>query len=183
MDNIKASKFLSFVLRHNPQEIGIALDDSGWVDVDVLLAACAAHGKRISRDQLFQIVEESDKQRFALNEGSSKIRANQGHSINVDLGYISKTPPAVLYHGTAERFIDSIKRSGLVKGQRHHVHLSESLKTASAVGQRYGKLKLLKIEAACMNADGFVFFQSDNGVWLTEHVPPQYIDFEFEAPA
>lgn len=171
------SKFLSYVLRHNPAEIGIKLDAAGWVPIDELLAAAAAKGKQYSRDELFQIVSESDKQRFAISDDGLRIRANQGHSVPIELGYQAVIPPAVLYHGTAERFVDSIRAQGLIKGQRHHVHMTESLDVASAVGQRYGKARILKIDAARMHSDGMQFYCSENSVWLTDHVPPAYIDF------
>src|SRR5690348_12196580 len=123
-DNVKISKFLSLVLRHKPEEIGITLDDAGWVDVDTLLAACAKHRFPLTREQLETVVATSDKKRFAFNETGTRIRANQGHSVEVELGYAPAQPPEILYHGTADRFIDSIRRQGLVKGKRHHVHLS-----------------------------------------------------------
>lgn len=171
------SKFLSLVLRHKPEVIGVQLDDAGWIDVDVLLTACATHGKPLSREQLALIVETSDKQRFAFNEDRSRIRANQGHSVDVDLGYRAQTPPQHLYHGTASRFIESIKTGGLIKGKRHHVHLTTNQETARNVGGRYGSPAILTIDAATMHAEGIEFFVSDNGVWLTDHVPARYIKF------
>jgi len=131
--NIRISKFLSLVLRHKPEEIGITLDPAGWIDVDSLLAACAAHGSPITRDQLDSIVAGSDKQRFAFSEDRLRIRANQGHSVEVELGYAPAEPPEILYHGTAEKYVDSIRREGLLKRQRHHVHLSPTVQTAAAV--------------------------------------------------
>ena len=176
-DNKRLSKLLSYILRHRPDEYGIELDEAGWVDVSVLLDALAARGKAASREQLVSVVESSDKQRFALSEDGSRIRANQGHSVDVELGYSTAVPPAVLFHGTVERFLDSIRASGLQRGERHHVHLSPDEVTASKVGQRRGRPVILEVDAAAMHADEHAFFVSDNGVWLTAHVPPQYIRF------
>lgn len=172
----KVSKFLSLVLRHQPERVGIALDEAGWVDVEVLLAA-VNHQMPLSRDQLNSIVENNDKQRFAFSSDGKRIRANQGHSIDINLGYKPSTPPAVLYHGTATRFLDSIKQTGLQKMSRTHVHLSANEATAGQVGQRHGKLVILTIDAATMEQSGYLFYISDNGVWLTEEVPPRFIVF------
>jgi putative RNA 2'-phosphotransferase len=175
-DKVKSiSKFLSLVLRHEPQSIGLVLDETGWARVDDLLARANAKGKRLDRALLQHVVDTNDKRRFALSDDGTRIRANQGHSIEVALGLPVVTPPDVLYHGTATRFLDSILATGLDKRQRHHVHLTDSLTTASAVGQRYGKLVLLAVDAGRMCADGHVFHRSDNGVWLTDAVPPQYL--------
>lgn len=176
-DLISMSKFLSLVLRHKPETIGLALDSSGWVLVSDLLDACARHDKPLTLADLLVIVETSDKQRFALSEDQLRIRANQGHSIDVQLGYQAQVPPAKLYHGTASRFVGSIESSGLIKGKRHHVHLTTNINTARAVGSRYGKPVLVSIDAGAMHKDGFAFFVSDNGVWLTESVPPKYLTF------
>jgi putative RNA 2'-phosphotransferase len=177
MDEVQLSKFLSLVLRHKPETVGLCLDSGGWVSVDELLSACAAHGRTITRAQLEAVVAGSDKKRFAFSAGGNLIRASQGHSLQIDLGYEPAKPPLLLYHGTATRFLDSIRKAGLLKQQRHHVHLSESQETASSVGERYGKLVLLKIEAGQMYEDGHVFCRSANRVWLTEHVPVRYIVF------
>lgn len=177
VDDKRTSKFLSLVLRHKPEEIGIWLDQAGWVDVDTLLAAMARHGRAFTREALERLVESSDKRRFAFSEDGKMIRANQGHSVEVELGYEAVPPPAVLYHGTATRFIDSIRQQGLIKGRRHHVHLSEDQAIASQVGTRYGKLVLLVIDSKSMHESGCAFFVSTNGVWLTDHVPPQFISF------
>jgi len=171
------SKFLALVLRHQPETIGLQLDHAGWASVADLLDGCKNHGKPITRQQLRLIVETSDKQRFALSADGSRIRANQGHSVSVELGYTAAQPPTVLYHGTATRFIDSIRSQGLLKQARHHVHLTESWDIAAAVGSRYGKLCLLTIRAADMSRDGHEFFRSSNAVWLTDQVPATYIDF------
>lgn len=176
-DLVSISKFLSLILRHKPETVGLTLDSAGWVSVPELLAACAAHGQPLTLADLLVIVQTSDKQRFALNEDQTRIRANQGHSIEVELGYQAQTPPAVLYHGTADRFVDSIKTSGLIKGKRHHVHLTTNVNIARTVGSRYGKPILICVDAGAMHRDGFAFFVSDNRVWLTEHVPPRYLTF------
>lgn len=177
-DSTSTSKFLSYVLRHNPAEVGLQLDSSGWVSVEDLLRACRHANRPLSREQLEAIVRSSDKQRFAFSDDGAMIRANQGHSLPVELGLESKVPPTVLYHGTAERFIESIRASGLRKGQRQHVHLTESKETAGTVGRRYGKLHLLVVDAERMAGEGIAFYQADNGVWLTDSVPVQYIDFD-----
>jgi putative RNA 2'-phosphotransferase len=172
----KQSKFLSLVLRHDPARIGITLDSAGWTDVTALLAAVAAAGTPITRDELVQIVATSDKQRFALSPDGERIRANQGHSVEVELELAPATPPATLYHGTVDRFLASIREKGLIKGARHHVHLSADLGTAEKVGGRRGRPVILVVRAADMVAAGHPFFVSANGVWLTEHVPPAFIE-------
>lgn len=170
----KISKFMSLVLRHNPQKIGITLDSAGWVGVDEFLAACNKHRHALTRDELESIVRNCDKQRFAFSEDGLRIRANQGHSVEVELDYKPTAPPEILYHGTVERFLPSIKAKGLVKGNRHHVHLSADVKTAEIVGNRRGKAIVLEVLSGHMHGDGFIFFLSANGVWLTDAVPPQY---------
>ena len=169
------SKFLSLVLRHKPSTIGLSLDAAGWANVDELLARAAAANHSLSRALLEKVVETSDKKRFAFSEDGLRIRANQGHSVDVELGLPPLAPPARLYHGTASRFLDAILAEGLAKRQRHHVHLSESTETATAVGRRYGELVLLAVDAQRMSAEGFLFFRSENNVWLTDHVPPVYL--------
>jgi len=175
--DVTTSKFLSLVLRHRPDQIGIELDESGWTDVQVLLQACAEHGQPITRDDLERIVSTSDKQRFAFNDDRMRIRANQGHSVQVELGYEPAAPPPTLYHGTTQKFVDAIRREGLKKGSRHHVHLSETIQPASAVGTRHGKLVLLEVRAGQMHRDGYRFFKTPNNVWLTDSVPPEYLIF------
>lgn len=175
---VKISKFLSLVLRHQPEKIGLQLDAAGWVAVENLLAACHAHGQPITREQLQTVVVQNDKQRFALSPDGSRIRANQGHSVEIELGYEPATTPALLYHGTAERFLASIQARGLLKGQRHHVHWSADTETARQVGQRHGKAVVLTVQAAQMQQNGFAFYVSANGVWLTEHVPVSYLVFQ-----
>ncbi len=175
IDRKKKSKFLSYVLRHRPGKIGIDLDGHGWVDVEDLLAAICASGPAISREQLEEIVATNDKQRFSFSDDGRRIRANQGHSIEVDLAPQKQAPPNQLFHGTVRKSMDSIREKGLMKGNRHHVHLSPDRETASKVGQRRGKPVILTIDAARMHADGYVFYLSANGVWLTDHVPLEYI--------
>jgi putative RNA 2'-phosphotransferase len=169
------SKFLSLVLRHNPDEIGISLDDEGWTPVDTLLSAMARHGQQISREQLEEVVASNDKRRFAFSADGRLIRANQGHSVEVDLGLVACAPPELLYHGTVERFLDSIRAQGLVRGNRQHVHISSDRETAARVGQRRGRPVVLVVEGGRMHKDGHRFFRSENGVWLTEAVPAQYL--------
>lgn len=169
------SKFLSLVLRHRPQSIGLVLDDAGWAGIEDLLAKAAAAGRPLSRDTLAEVVRSSDKQRFAISADGLRIRANQGHSIDVALGLATATPPDVLFHGTASRFLAAILATGLDKRQRHHVHLSHDLATARAVGQRYGTPVVLQVDAARMCADGHVFHRSANGVWLVAHVPAAHL--------
>jgi putative RNA 2'-phosphotransferase len=175
---LRLSKLLSFGLRHDPEALGLVLDDAGWVSVDLLLLALSARGEVITRAELEELVRASDKQRFALSEDSARIRANQGHSIEVDLGLVPRDPPHRLYHGTIVRFIDSIRRSGLVHGDRTHVHLSGDDATAMIVAKRRkGVPVILVVRADEMKRDGLPFYCSDNGVWLVEHVPPVYLDF------
>lgn len=172
----RASKFLSLVLRHEPERIGIALDEAGWTDVDGLLAAAASHGVVITREELEEIVASSDKQRFALSADGARIRANQGHSVPVELGLAPLAPPVLLYHGTPSRFVESIRATGLRKGERHHVHLSADAETARIVGSRRGPPVILIVRAADMANAGHVFYRSENGVWLVEHVPPEFLE-------
>jgi len=169
------SKYLSYILRHNPSDIGLELDQSGWADMSELISKANDKGKALSEELIQVVVETCDKQRFTISSCGQLIRANQGHSIKIDLGLPPKTPPALLYHGTAEKFINAIEKEGLKKRQRHHVHLTENIKTAQSVGSRYGKLILLCIDTQAMTKAGIQFFQSANGVWLTDAVPPQYL--------
>jgi len=171
------SKLLSLVLRHKPDEIGITLDDAGWVDVTTLLDALARHGHPVSREQLDHVVATNDTRRFAFNADGTHIRASQGHSLPVDLGLPPKEPPEVLYHGTADRFLLQIRTTGLQKRDRQHVHLSLSPDAAGSVGQRHGRPIVLKVRAADMHRAGHHFYLSHNNVWLTDTVPPEFIDF------
>lgn len=172
---VRDSKFLAGVLRHNPGKIGIELDAAGWVDVDVLLAALARRGRRIGRARLDHVVAHNNKKRFEYDASGTRIRASQGHSVPVELGYEASVPPETLYHGTATRSLDSIFREGLRPGSRHHVHLSVDIETATKVGARHGKPAVLVVAAARMHEDGHEFFRSTNGVWLTEHVAPEHL--------
>lgn len=171
------SKFLSLVLRHEPEAAHITLDSAGWVEIDVLLAGCAKAGRAISRDDLEHVVVTNAKKRFEFSTDGMRIRASQGHSVEVELEYAPCLPPPVLYHGTATRFLDSIRAQGLLKMQRHHVHLSAEIKVTMDVGARHGKPVLLTILAGEMHAAGHVFYRSTNGVWLVEHVPTHFIRF------
>lgn len=173
----QASKFLSLVLRHRPDKIGLVLDEQGWVEVSVLLAQCADHRRTITREMLQEIVDTSPKKRFAFSEDGLRIRANQGHSVDVNLGYEPAQPPSALFHGTVAKVLPAIRRSGLLKMNRHHVHLSSDEKTASTVGSRRGKPVILAVRAGEMASAGHVFYVSANGVWLTLAVPPGFIDF------
>ena len=173
--DVSQSKFLSLVLRHQPETIGVSLDPNGWIDIEVLLGAMAQHGRKLSREDLERLVCESDKQRFALSEDGKRIRANQGHSVEVDLALVPQPPPEILYHGTVDRFLDSILATGLRKGERHHVHLSANRGTAEKVGQRRGKPVILEVRSGDMHRAGVPFYLSDNGVWLVDHVPPPFI--------
>ncbi len=171
----KVSKSMSYVLRHRPDTIGIELEPNGWIAVDKLLQAFARSGKSYSRALIDQVVADNDKQRFEFNDDGSKVRARQGHSVQIDLGYEPAIPPNVLYHGTATRNLDSIKEKGLIKGNRHHVHMSTDKQTMLAVAMRHGKPVLLEIDAARMHDDGHKFFVTGNDVWLTDHVPREYL--------
>ncbi len=170
------SKFLSFVLRHQPQAIGLALDESGWADVGELIDKAAKAGKRYTPELIAEIVATSDKKRFTLSEDGTRIRAAQGHSVDVDLGLTPVVPPPLLYHGTATRFLESIRAQGLRPGSRQQVHLSGDVETARKVGMRHGSPAVLVIQAVRMHDAGFAFYRADNGVWLTDHVPHAYIE-------
>ncbi len=174
---IRQSKFLSLVLRHNPSAAGITLDDSGWVEVDVLVKAVQRTHRNFTRERLIEIVETNDKKRFSFSGDGTRIRAAQGHSIGVNLELAPVTPPERLYHGTTERFLPSIREQGLIRMKRDHVHLSPDEKTAHQVGMRHGRPVILVVRALDMNAAGHAFYLSDNGVWLTESVPVQFIQF------
>jgi putative RNA 2'-phosphotransferase len=172
---VRISKFLSLHLRHRPSDLGLTLEAGGWVPVADLLASAARAGFPITPDELAEVVRESDKQRFAFDDSGTKVRANQGHSAEVDLRLEPAQPPAVLYHGTADRFLDAILGDGLRKMNRHHVHLSADTATAAKVGSRHGPLVTLEVDAAGMYAAGHSFFRSANGVWLVDAVPPGYL--------
>lgn len=174
-ENTRISKFLSLVLRHQPESIGIALDKNGWTNVKTLIEKSSSKGLNITEEILRHIVETNEKRRFVFNDTFDKIRANQGHSVEIDLGYVAQHPPAILYHGTSEKSVDSILKTGLQKRDRHHVHLSDKIETAIQVGKRYGKPIVFIVLAEKMFVNKHEFFQSDNGVWLTDNVPEKYL--------
>jgi putative RNA 2'-phosphotransferase len=176
-ETIKTSKFLSLILRHEPERVGLKLGEAGWVDVAELLEAINRNGTALTLDQLKHIVATSDKKRFAFSDDGLRIRASQGHSVEVDLQYPPQTPPEILYHGTAERFLDGIRTHGLQRMERHDVHLSAETKVTLQVGGRHGKPVLLIIRAGEMHRAGHVFRCSANGVWLVNSVPPEFIEF------
>ena len=171
----KISKFLSKHLRHQPQEIGIKLALGGWVEVEELLTACARNQFLITREELEMVVKTSDKKRFSFDDTGTLIRANQGHSVEIDLQLLPIQPPDILYHGTAEKFVDDIMKTGLHKMSRHHVHLSADITTAKMVGMRHGKPVIFQVNTGKMFIDGYVFYCADNGVWLVDSVPPEYL--------
>ena len=172
MGDNKASHFLSKVLRHDPAAANVTLDAQGWADIDALIVGS---GGRVTREALDAAVAENDKQRFAISEDGKRIRARQGHTVPVELGLKAEVPPEVLYHGTYPDAVKAILREGLQRMKRHHVHMAKDSDTANAVGRRKGAPVLLQIEANAMHAAGHKFYQSENGVWLTEHVPPEYL--------
>lgn len=174
----KISKLLSYVLRHNPDHIGITLDKNGWVTVAELIEKINATGTFLDKDLLQSIVADNDKRRFAFDDTQTLIRASQGHSIEVDLQMEAATPPAHLYHGTADRLLESILADGLQKRSRQHVHLSDNIDTAKAVGGRHGKPIVLIIDAKAMQEAGYLFYLSANKVWLTDEVPARFIKVE-----
>ncbi len=176
----KISKFFSRVLRHAPTSIGITLDAQGWVAIDTLLAAASRHGQSVPRTVLDEIVQTNEKQRFAISEDGKRVRANQGHSVEVDLAYEPAAEgdvPYELFHGTIPAAIAAIRSAGLSKMSRHHVHLSADVATAQIVGGRRGRAVVLRVKARAMVAAGHVFYRSANGVWLTDSVPPAFIDW------
>lgn len=170
------SKFLSLVLRHRPEAIGLNLDPQGWAQLDELIRLANAHGRSLDHATIVGIVAASDKQRFAMSADGRRIRANQGHSVAVDLKLAALPPPDLLFHGTADRFVASIRAQGLLPQARQHVHLSADVATATAVGARHGRPVVLTVQAARMQRDGHVFHCSANGVWLTAAVPAEYLD-------
>ena len=169
------SRFISLILRHRPEEIGLTLDKAGWADTKELIEGISRSGQYIDMDTLERIVREDSKGRYSFNEDKSKIRANQGHSIPVEVEMSVTAPPERLYHGTAERFLDSIRQEGIRKMSRLYVHLSPDAETAFRVGSRHGKPVVLVIDTAAMLEDGYVFRLSDNGVWQSEDIPWRYV--------
>lgn len=173
-NDVKLSKFLSLVLRHQPEAAGITLDRHGWADVKKLLAGVRRTGRQLDMETLERIVRENNKQRYSFNEDHTKIRANQGHSVQVDVELKEAQPPEYLFHGTASRFLPAIYREGIRKMERQYVHLSDDFQTAMAVGRRHGSPVVLTLNAAAMARDGVTFWLSENGVWLCEYVSPKY---------
>lgn len=172
MDKLeKLGKELAYLLRHCPESKGLTMDERGWVNIDQLVT----NAPEFTRENLIDIVKTDNKQRYSISSDGTKIRANQGHSINVNLDLEEKQPPDVLYHGTVERFLKSINEEGLKKMQRQYVHLSVDRETANDVGKRRGEAVILIVDAKAMHEDGFAFYQSENGIWLTDHVPVKYI--------
>lgn len=172
---VKISKYLSKHLRHQPQRIGITLEKGGWVEVNNLLRACKKNNFPVSRLELEEVVANNDKKRFSFDETGTLIRANQGHSVEIDLQLEPQIPPSILYHGTGHKSVESILVTGLSKMSRHHVHLSPDITTAKKVGARHGKPVILVVNAITMHNDGYIFYSSDNGVWLVDRVPAEYL--------
>ena len=172
----KISKFLSLVLRHKPDAIGLILDENGWANVAELIKKCAENGRSFTKSELVEVVETNDKKRFAFDESGTKIRASQGHSIEVEIGFEEKAPPEILYHGTAEKNLGAIFAKALKKMSRHHVHLSADIETAQKVGIRYGKPVIFQVKTEKITKNGFKFYVSANGVWLADEVPPQFLE-------
>ena len=172
---VKISKYLSKHLRHQPERLGLQMEAGGWVNVEDLLAACRRNNFPISLDELTEVVERNDKRRFSFDETGTKIRANQGHSVEVDLQLKPSAPPDVLFHGTNKKNVSVILKHGLLKMARHHVHLSTDEKTARSVGGRRGKPVIFAVDAAAMRGEDYEFFVSANGVWLVETVPPKFL--------
>lgn len=172
---VQISKTLSKHLRHDPQGLGLTLESGGWVSVTALLGALGRKGFALSRSDLEEVVTRNDKQRFAFDELGEHIRASQGHSVDVDLGLIALEPPELLFHGTTSAALDSVLTTGLQRMRRHHVHLSVDTETAQRVGSRHGQAVILRVAALTMHEAGHAFYRSDNGVWLTNHVPPAFL--------
>lgn len=171
----ETSKFISLILRHKPDVIGITLDEHGWANVDELIAG-VSKTHPLNMSMLEQIVAEDEKQRYSFNEDKTLIRANQGHSIPVDVELKEKEPPEILFHGTGEKYVDSINKEGLIPKSRLYVHLSADEETAVKVGQRHGKPVVFKVKSGEMHRNGFKFYCSVNGVWLTKNVPVEYLE-------
>ena len=169
------SKFVSYVLRHKPEEIGLVLDSAGWTEVDELVRKANEHGRPLRMEDIQPLVHEADKKRFALSDDGKRIRAIHGHSVaHVDMGYTPQTPPDILYHGTATRFLTSINEKGISSVERQYVHVAADKEKAVSVGKRHGKAVLLEIDAKRLHAEGHPFYLSENGIWLTENIPVGY---------
>ncbi len=177
--NKAISKYLSYILRHDPDDAAITLDKNGWTNVDILIQQVNDRFPMLNNTMLEYIVATNNKQRFAFNEDKTMIRASQGHSVEVELNYMAQEPPTVLFHGTAIENINAILQQGLKKQERHHVHLSENVTTALQVGSRHGRSTVLKIHSGKMHEQGYVFYISANNVWLTDFVPPEFMEYDF----
>jgi putative RNA 2'-phosphotransferase len=173
---VKVSKYLSRHLRHDPGRLGLTLDSGGWVAVEELLSACAAHHFPLTRDELDEVVARNDKRRFSFDPTRTRLRANQGHTVPVDLELAPSAPPPTLYHGTHESAVPAIRREGVRPMERHHVHLSTTVDAARRVGARRGRPVVLAVDAGRMAAQGVPFYVTDNGVWLTDAVPPEFLE-------
>ncbi len=168
------SRFISLILRHKPEVIGITLDEHGWANVEELIAG-VNQTRPLDRTGLEEIVRTDEKQRYSFNADKTKIRANQGHSVPVDVELEAVTPPEILYHGTGEKYVESIEARGLIPKTRLYIHLSGDYETAFKVGARHGTPRIYQVHAGQMTADGYVFYRSVNGVWLTKEVPLKYL--------
>lgn len=177
-EDMRISKFISLILRHKPEEIGLTLDEYGYINTSDLIRGLNRKGYKVTISDLERIVEEDSKQRYSFNYDKTKIKANQGHSISVNLELQAIEPPKVLYHGTATRFSESIYKEGIKKQGRQYVHLSADVETATKVGKRHGELVVFKVNSEQMHKDGYKFFLSENKVWLTDHVPIKYFSKE-----
>lgn len=175
-DFVKMGKYISLILRHKPEIINLKIDEHGWANVDELLKGINDSGRYISKEMLNMIVETNDKKRYQYNNDHTKIRANQGHSIRVDVELHEKVPPDVLYHGTAQEYLDKIRKSGIRKMNRLYVHLSKDMETAMRVGKRHGQPIVLIINTKAMINDGYKFYYSNNGVWLCDNIAYSYIE-------
>lgn len=174
-DKVQISRFLSYILRHSPESIGLSLDKQGWGKISQLIKLAQKAGTPLTYTLIEDVVKTNDKKRFAISEDGLLIRAVQGHSLKTTVDYQPMTPPKILYHGTAHRFIDSIFNQGLIPNGRQYVHLSQESKTALNVGTRHGKPVVLLVDSQKMVDEGFEFYQADNGVWLTLEVPAKYL--------
>ncbi len=170
------SKYIALILRHKPEAIGITLDEHGWADVNELIEGISKTHHAFNMEMLEEIVAADNKQRYSFNESHTLIRANQGHSIPVDVELEEVMPPEILYHGTGAKYVESIDKEGLIPKSRLYVHLSGDKETAIKVGQRHGKPVVYTVKSGEMNKDGFVFYRSVNGVWLTKNVPLKYLE-------
>ena len=178
MSDKSISKRLSLVLRHQPEKAGLTLGDGGWISVAELLSGLDSIGWGITEADLHRVVANNDKKRFSLSDNGLLIRAAQGHSVEIVHDFTAIIPPDTLFHGTATRFLETILEEGLKRMSRQHVHLSADAETATRVGQRHGKPVILTVASATMHANGHAFYQADNGVWLTDSVPPRYLTFD-----